>query len=107
MTRRDVTAARLDELIEEATVDAHDEAEQTAGFYTMLDENLTLPFRTEILGVEVVVERVEMTEDERIVAVCARDRSRQRISILDLPLPSPPPPGSEWIAAFRRWARGR
>ena len=107
MKRKHVTAARLDELIEEATADAHDESEQTVGFYTMLEEDLTVPFRTEVLGVEVVVERLELTDDDRIVAICARDRARQHISILDLPLPDSPPGGSEWIHAYRRWARGR
>ena len=64
------------------------------------------PFKTEMLGVEVTVERVDMTDDEQIVAVCARGKSRQRVPILDLPLPTPPPEGADWIAAFRRWARG-
>ena len=98
--------ARLDQMIEEATVDAHDESEQTTGFYTMFEEHLAVPFKTEMLGVEVTVERLDMTDDEQIVAVCARGKSRQRVPILDLPLPSPPPEGADWIMAFRRWARG-
>ena len=98
--------ARLREMIDEATVDAYDESEQTVGFYTMLEENLATPFKTEVLGVEVTVERIEMTDDKQIVAVCARGRSRQRIPILELPLPTTPPEGADWIMAFRRWARG-
>jgi hypothetical protein len=53
--------------------------------------------------VEVTVTGVDLTEDEQIVAICARGRSRQRIPILDLPLPTPPPQGAEWIAAYRHW----
>ena len=83
--------AKLDEMIEEAIVDAYGESEQTVGFYTMLEDNLATPFKTEMLGVEVTVERIDMTDDEQIVAVCARGKSRQRVPILDLPLPSPPP----------------
>ena len=49
--RKDQTAAKLDALIEEATVDAHDESEQTSGFYTMLEDHLAIPF-TEGLGVD-------------------------------------------------------
>lgn len=105
--RRRPSKAKLDQLIEEAIVDAYGESEQTAGFYTMIEESLAVPFRTEMLGVEVTVERVDMTDDGQIVSVCARGRSRQHIPILELPLPDPPPAGSEWIDAFRRWARGR
>ena len=102
-----MSAARLEELIEEAIVDAYGESEQTVGFYTMLEDNLSLPFETEMLGFKVTIEGIEMTDDEQVVAVCSREKKRQRIPILDLPLPSPLPKGAEWIEAFRRWARGR
>jgi hypothetical protein len=98
---------KLDQMIEEAIVDAYGDSEQTAGFYTMLEDNLAVPFQTEILGVEVTVDRIDMTDDEQIVAVCGRGKSRQRVPILELPLPDPPPKGAEWIDAYRRWARGR
>jgi hypothetical protein len=98
--------AKLDTLIEEAIVDAYNESEQVVGFLTMLEDNLAIPFQTEVLGVEVTVERIEMNDDGQIVAVCSRGKLRQHIPILDLPLPSLPPKGAEWIAAFRRWARG-
>ena len=97
--------ARLREMIEEATVDAYDESEQTVGFYTTLEENLATPFTTEVLGVEAMVERIEMTDDEQIVAVCARGGSRQRIPILEL-LPTTPRKGADWIVVFRCWAQG-
>lgn len=64
-----------------------------------------MPFKAIVLGVEVSVERIDLSEDEQIVAVCSRNKSRQRIPIVDLPLPDPPPKGSEWIDAYRRWAR--
>ncbi|MEW6363479.1 MAG: calcium-binding protein [Acidobacteriota bacterium] len=102
-----LSTAKLDRLIQEAIVDAYDESEQTTGFYTMLEDHLAMPFGTEVLGVEVTVERLDMTEDGQVVVACARGKSRQCIPILDLPLPDPPPQGSEWIEAYRRWARGR
>jgi hypothetical protein len=94
-------------MIEEATVDAYGESEQIVGFLTLLDDRLKLPFQTEVLEMEVTVERVDMTDDDQIVAVCSRGKSQQSIPILDLTLPDPPPEGAEWIEAFRRWARGR
>ena len=45
-----LSKARLDELVEEALVDAYGESEQVTGFYTMMENDLRLPFETEILG---------------------------------------------------------
>ena len=101
-----LSRARLEALIEEALVDAYDDEEQTGGSFTMIEEHLALPFSVSILGVEAVVEKVDMTRDGRIVAVCKRDGVKQRIEILDLPLPKPIPAGAEWIAAYSHWRRG-
>jgi len=98
-----ISKARLAEMIEQATVDAYNEAEQIVGWFTMIDENLVVPFETTVLGVPVTVERVDLNRSEQIVAVCTRGRSRQSLPILDLPLPTPPPDGAEWIEAYRRW----
>jgi hypothetical protein len=97
---------QLDELVEEAIVDAYGESEQLVGFLCMLQEHLEVPFATEILGIAVRVERVDANDADEIVANCRRGQQRQKIPILDLPLPSPPPAGWEWIAAYRHWARG-
>ena len=96
--------ARLKALIEEAILDAYNESEQRTGFYTMLDEYLITPFDTQILGVTATVERIDLTNDEQIVAICRRGRLRQAIPILHLPLPHPRPGGAEWIEAYRHWA---
>jgi hypothetical protein len=93
--------ARVRALMEEAVVDAHDHDEQRTGLFTMFEEYLAVPFDTEILGIRVTVERIDLTDDQQIVAICSRGRLRQRISILDLPLPRPVPAGAEWIEAYR------
>ena len=95
----------LERMAEEATVDAYGESEQVCGFYTMLDNDLELPFKTAVLGSEVTVEEIDLTDNDRIVVVCRRGQERQRLPILDLPLPEPPPKGWEWIEAYRHWAR--
>jgi len=95
---------RLDELIAEATVDAYGDEEQLTGLYTMIDESLARPFETEILGVGVVVRRIELTDD-RILAICEAGRRRLRISLDDLPLPKPEPAGWEWVEAYCEWRR--
>jgi Calcium binding len=102
----ELSQADLNELVEEAIVDAYGEDEQLTSFYTMIEENLTLPFTKRVLGVEVTVAGIAIT-DGGIVAICVRGTHRQQIPILDLTLPAPPPPGSEWIAAYRHWAHRR
>jgi hypothetical protein len=56
----DLSAKKLDKMIEEATVDCYDELEQASGFYTMIEDHLAVPFATQVLGVEVSVVGVEM-----------------------------------------------
>jgi hypothetical protein len=101
-----LTTRRLDQLVEEAIVDAYGESEQRVGLLAMIEQHLACPFESEILGAAVQVERVDVNDADGIVAICRRGRARQRISILNLPLPSPPPVGWKWIAAYRHWARG-
>jgi Calcium binding len=102
----ELSQADLDELVMEAVVDAYGQDEQLAGFFAVFEENLAFPFTTRVLGVEVTVADIDLT-DCGIVAICARGTHRQSIPIPDLPLPAPPPPGSEWIAAYRHWASRR
>ena len=101
-----LSKAKLEALIEEVIVDAYNEDEQNVGLLTMMQEHLALPFSVSILGVEAIVEKVDMTRDGRVVAVCQRNGVRQKIEILDLPLPTPAPVGAEWIAAYSYWRRG-
>jgi hypothetical protein len=105
--RRRPSRAHLEQLVEEATVDAYGDSEECCGLFIMMEGHLALPFETEVLGAPVTVERLDLTEADEVVAICRRGRARQRIGILDLPLPSPPPRGAEWIEAYRYWARGR
>ena len=98
-----ISKGRLEEMIEEATVDCYNESEQVTGWFTMIEENLAVPFETTVLGVQVTVEGVDLNRSEQIVAICSRGRRRQSLPILDLPLPTPPPAGSEWIEAYRRF----
>ena len=100
-----LSARKLAEMIEEATVDAYGESEQIVGFYTKLDEHLAVPFSTTILGVDVVVSKIDITRSDEIIAICKRGRATQKLPLLDLPLPTPPPEGAAWIEAYRHWKR--
>jgi len=71
--------------------------------FTMLEENLAVPFVTAMPGAEVTVERVDLNKTGEIVAVCRRGREKLRIPVIDLPLPKFGLKGAEWIDAYRRW----
>ena len=92
-------------MVPEATVDCYNDGGEVTGFFTMIGDNLATPFETRVLGVSVLVEGVDQTEDGQIVALCRRGQHRQSIPILDLPLPTPPPEGADWIDAYRHWLR--
>lgn len=106
MARRP-TRAQIETMLEEACVDAYDEEEQVTGLFTMLDENLDLPFATEVLGQKVKVVALDLTDSHRIAADCRQGAHRQRIALEDLPLPSPEPDGAIWIAVYRYWLGAR
>ena len=59
--RRGPSQARLEQLVEEATVDAYGDSEQRCGLFTMMEDRLALPFETDVLGVRVTVERIDLT----------------------------------------------
>jgi hypothetical protein len=88
-------------------VDAYNELEQRMGFYTMLEENLGMPFLARIPGVSAAAERVDLADDDRIIAICRRSSSKQAEPILKLPLPTPHPAGADPIDAYRLWTRPR
>ena len=91
--RRRLSERELENMVEEATVDAYDESEQAVGFFTIIEDNLALPFDTVVLGVDVTVEKLDLANRGEIVAVCRRGRERQTVPLLDLPFLSPRPPG--------------
>ncbi len=98
---------RLDALIEEATVDAYGESEQATAFLTALEEYLALPFRATVLGEAVVVEKIDLSDADELIAICRRRGKRQKVRLLDLELPVRRPKGAEWVAAYHRWSRRR
>jgi hypothetical protein len=94
-------------LIEEATVDAYGESEQATAFLTVLEEHLALPFSATVLGAAVVVETIDLSGADDLIAICRRRGKRQKVRLLDLELPVPRPKGAEWVAAYHRWSRRR
>jgi hypothetical protein len=98
---------RLDALLEEATVDAYGESEQATAFLTVLEQHLLFPFDATVLGEAVIVEKIDLSDADEVVAICRLGRKRQKLRLVDLELPVARPKGAEWIAAYHRWSRGR
>jgi hypothetical protein len=98
---------RLEALIEEATMDAYGESEQATAFLTVLEEHLALPFAATVLGEVVVVEKIDLSGADELIAMCRRRGKRQKVRLVDLELPVPRPKGAEWVAAYHRWSRQR
>ena len=97
---------KLAELVEEAIIDCYGEAEQATGLFTMIDEHLSTPFRATVLGVDVTVEKIDITDRDEVVVWCRRGVDRQWLRILDVRPSHPAPAGWEWVEAYRQWARG-
>lgn len=98
--------ARLERMIEDAILDAHDEYEQQMGFLTMLVDNFNFPVRGLVVGEEVFVEGFDWEHPGEIVARCRRGGRVYEINVTALEWPGAPPLGAEWIDAYRLWLRG-
>jgi hypothetical protein len=97
---------RIEELIEDAIVDAYNESEQTVGFICMIEDNVAFPFATVVLGMKVSVTGVDVDKwGESVVAKIRRGVHTQTIPLVDLPLPGKLPPGGEWLVAYQHRAR--
>lgn len=103
MSRARQADLELDSLIDEITVDAHDEDEQLTGFEAALDEDATFPCRGTVVGQEVEVLSVSRADNRHeLIATCERDGRRYEVALLDIDLQTDPNT-SRLIAAYRRW----
>jgi hypothetical protein len=98
------TAAELDAMIDELTVDAYGDEEQLSGFLVGAEEALVRGERATIAGVTVEVISVDCGPDARtgLTARVLRDGASHEVAIADLRFA----PGSELgavVAAYRRW----
>ena len=97
---------RLDELLEEATVDCYGEEEQFSGVFATLEDNLKFPLQAKALGN--VVEVVGLDSDRSsirrgIVAIARREEQEHRVSLSELEFIDPDSTSAEWLAMYRYW----
>lgn len=100
----ELTKERLEDLIEQATVDCYGDYECLAGFCAVFEDNLGFPFPAKVVGEDVEVIAVDQ-KASRIQAVCMRNGRKYDINILDLGGDSKKVKGWEWIETFRQWAK--
>jgi len=95
--------AELDNLIDEITVDAHDEDEQLMGFENAFDEGGNFPCLGTVIGHDVEVLSISRaTNRHELIATCQRDGHRYDIALLDIDLQADPAT-ARLIAAYCRW----
>ncbi len=98
---------RIQELIEEAIVDAYGDEEQETGFLTMLQDNVATPFKALVVGEAVEVIGFDLGEETGgIVVVCLRKGKKYRVSVTSLEWKGKSPEGAECIEAYKTWLRG-
>ena len=83
-------------------MDAYGESEQATAFLTVLEEHLALPFSATVLGEAVVVEEIDLSDADELIAMCRRRGKRQKVRLLDLKLPVPRPKGAECPRTYAR-----
>ncbi|MCA1699970.1 MAG: hypothetical protein LC790_14140 [Actinobacteria bacterium] len=93
----------LDDLIDEITIDCHDQDEQLQGFENAFDEDATFPCSGTLIGETVEVLHVGQANGRHeLIATCQRHKHRYDIALLDIELDADPTT-SRLIAAYRRW----
>lgn len=94
--------AKLDDLIDDITVDCHDEDEQLVAFETAFDE-AHLPCPGALIGENIDVLSIGITNGRReLIATCQHNGQRYDIALLDITLDTDQAT-SRLLAAYRRW----
>ncbi|HEY5054738.1 MAG TPA: calcium-binding protein [Acidobacteriaceae bacterium] len=92
----------LDSLIDEITVDCHDQDEQLMGFANAFDE-VSFPYPGTIIGEEVQVLSISAADDRPdLLATCKHGDRTHDIALLDVVI-NADADTSRLIAAYRRW----
>jgi len=101
----DLSAAALDELVEEITVDAYGEDEQLWAFRQSFEDNVRVPCEGFIIGEPVTVIEFDYDGNERrgLTARCRRtDGYKHVVAAAEVEMP-PHTEGARYLAAYRRW----
>ena len=98
--------ARLEAMIEEATVDCYNGDEEFAGMLATLEDRLAFPFRARVLGeaVEVIgLDEKQSSERRGVVAKVRKGGRQYTIALADVEAMQKDTEMAEWLAAYRYW----
>jgi hypothetical protein len=100
------SAARLEELIDEATIDCYGEGEEHTGLLTMIEEYVVCPFRAKVNGEIVEVTGLRWPDSGYgLFTICRRNEKTDPVDIDSLDRNEPLPEGYDWIAAYQAWRK--
>jgi hypothetical protein len=97
------TRPELDNLIDEITIDCHDEDEQLQGFENAFDEDASFPCPGTVIGEHVEILHVGQANGRReLIATCQHNGRRYQLALLDIEI-SADPATTRLVAAYRHW----
>ena len=103
-----ISEERLQELLEEATVDCYDEEEEFMGVLISVDENVNWPLPAQLTGMPVEVLGLDESASSTrrgIVARTRRGKKEYQASLSDLTFGDMDDTSAEWLAMYRWWAK--
>lgn len=97
----------VQDALEEATVDAHDEYEQHSGLLTAIQDDVEFPFPALVLGEPVTVVEMQWPEDDEfgLDLVIERHGEKHPVEARSVEFVPPFPKGHLFIAAYLDWKR--
>lgn len=97
-----IDVKKLDQLINEATVDCFGPYEEVWRFQATMENEMIFPFEAKLSGKKVKVVGVDVKNDI-LVAFLRTKWEKYTVDILRLKFDTKKVDGSKWIAAYRQW----
>ncbi len=93
-----------EEIIEDATVDCHDEEEQISGWDCVLDEKIATPCNCIIGKQQAVLEKIAPDDNSAcMVGVVRLNKTKMRVLLQDIILENPE--AMKYINAYKYWCK--
>ena len=104
----EISEERIEELLEQATVDCYDEEEEFSGVVITLLDNLHFPLQADVLGERVeIIDVLESASSLRkgVVVQARKDGKAYPLSLSEVTIIDPDAESAELLAMYHYWAR--